>query len=90
MTKKAEPDKLAQDAKAAREAGMTYGKWKAMQSPVNVVPSSKRKGIKKICLHCGKEFYQTSAIEKKYCDENCRNYYYQNRVREERKKANGQ
>ena len=33
MNKK-EPDKLAQDAAAARAANMSYGKWKAMQEPV--------------------------------------------------------
>ena len=31
-----EPDKLAQDAAAALAAGMSYGKWKAMQEPVKI------------------------------------------------------
>lgn len=31
MTKARRPDKLAQDAMAARAAGMTYGKWKALE-----------------------------------------------------------
>ena len=82
MAKAQKMDKLAQDARAAREAGMSYGKWKSLQ-PV-VIPETRSKGIRKICLYCGSEFYQRFAIEKKYCDSDCRNADYKRR-REERK-----
>lgn len=31
-----ETDKLAQEAAAARVAGMSYGKWKGLQAPVKI------------------------------------------------------
>lgn len=36
MAKKKEMDNLAKDAAAALAAGMSYGKWKAMQDPVKI------------------------------------------------------
>lgn len=47
-------DKLSREVAMAREAGMSYGKWKAMQ-PV-VEPAPKRVGRTVVCAYCGKEF----------------------------------
>ena len=67
--KKKEPDKLAQDAAAALAAGMSYGKWKAMQDPVKIVkkiPEGWR-----VCLWCGKAFKPKTRGPQKYCEAVC-------------------
>ena len=56
MAKKTEPDKLAQDAAAALAAGMSYGKWKAMQDPVKIYKKQDLEPGWKLCAWCGKPF----------------------------------
>lgn len=74
MAKKTrEPDRLAQDAAAALAAGMTYGKWKAMQEPVKKVPVQIPEGWK-ACAYCGKPFKTKQG--KKFCEIGCRNDAY--------------
>ena len=74
MERKNEPDKLAQDAAAARAAGMTYGKWKAMQVPVVIEPKKpKEYFIKRICAECNVEFVTFDNRIRKYCGDKCRN-----------------
>ena len=71
MAKKKEPDKLARDAAAALAAGMSYGKWKALQD--NPVPQKKVDGIPegwKACKRCGKLF-KPKAKTQKYCEALC-------------------
>ena len=72
MAKKKEPDRLSLEASAAIAAGMSYGKWKAMQKPDEQEPIVKVEGIQKHCAYCGKEFY-TKNKQKIYCDELCKN-----------------
>lgn len=62
------PDKLAIDAGKARAAGMSYGKWKAMQEPVK--DEKKIPEGSKECPYCGKVFYP-SDVRQKYCDAVC-------------------
>lgn len=72
MGRKKKPDKLSQDVAKALAAGMSYGKWKAMQQPVET-----EKGLPegwKICPQCGKKF--RSSQGKKYCEAYCRNQAY--------------
>lgn len=72
---KKKPDKLSQDAAKALAAGMSYGKWKAMQQPV-----STENGIPegwKACPQCGKPFRPTRG--KKYCEPYCRSMAYYDR-----------
>ncbi len=95
--KKNEPDKLAQDAASARQAGMSYGRWKAMQNPVTitkpdpakVVPDLECAGmIKKICAHCSKEFFTSRRTRQIYCGRPCRdsaNYHKKLKKEMERK-----
>lgn len=84
MAKKKAPDKLAQDAAAALAAGMSYGKWKAMQDPVKIekpkldeVPEGWRK-----CKRCGEPFkpnkYGRNQI---YCDIVCQKSDYREKKR---------
>ena len=71
--KKKEMDKLAQDAAAALAAGMSYGKWKAMQDKPVVIEKKKDElePVKKICKYCGKPFIPRSYRSQLYCDIYC-------------------
>ena len=77
--KKKEPDKLALDAAAALAAGMTYGKWKAMQS--NLVTIEKKIPDGWIaCQYCGKPFKPRTRTHR-YCEFGCREQDYNERMR---------
>ena len=63
------PDKLAQEAAAARAAGMSYGKWKSLQEPVQAkteIPDGWR-----VCQYCGKHFKPKTKRIQKYCEQAC-------------------
>ena len=81
-----EPDKLAQDAAAALAAGMSYGKWKAMQNPVKIekppLPDDWR-----LCAWCGKPFKLKTKRKKLYCDSHCQQSAQRARDREKAKKS---
>ena len=65
-------DNLAKDAKKAREAGMSYGRWKATQPFVHKLPRKITKGYRlRVCKECGAEF-MTSHPSKVYCNDDCR------------------
>ena len=73
MAKKKEPDRLSRESSAALAAGMSYGKWKALQPPDVIVPPPKPKMIaEKTCKFCGKTFYQADNRKRKYCSDQCR------------------
>lgn len=71
-------DNLARDAMLAREAGMTYGRWKAMQKPAKPVKKEIPEGWKE-CPQCGKLF--KAAQKKKYCNIECRTIAYRPKAR---------
>ena len=55
-------------------AGMSYGKWKAMQNPVTVqMPKSEPtpKAIL-VCDECGQKFPVYDNRNRKFCSEKCR------------------
>lgn len=66
--KKPKMDNLAKEAMLARQAHMTYGKWKAMQDPVKVVKKIPEGWME--CKGCGKLFKPYNKIQK-YCDVTC-------------------
>ena len=70
--KKKEMDKLAWENAQALAAGMSYGKWKAMQVPVKPIPKLEEVKKPKLCRHCGKELI---GKQKYYCDAYCGMYY---------------
>lgn len=80
-------DALAMDAVKAKKAGMSYGRWKAMQTVVE-----KPKGIPdgwKVCEYCGKPFKPKNKRPRKYCELFCQQQASWERERlkkEERKK----
>lgn len=76
MGRKKKPDQLALDCIAAAKAGMSYGKWKAMQPPkraeVEDIPwvPPKEGG----CLVCGEPL---EPPQRKFCSITCnKNYNY--------------
>lgn len=70
MGRKKEPDKLTQENAMALAAGMSYGKWKALQNPTVIVkPRQPEYGS---CIHCGKPFDRPGSPQRKYCNEDCR------------------
>ena len=70
-------DRLSRNAMLARQAGMSYGKWKAMQEPVKIEEKPLPEGWVK-CQWCGKLIEQATKRKKLYCDTICgRQAYYQ-------------
>ena len=70
MAKKKEMDNLAKDAAEALKAGMSYGKWKALQK---TVPIKKKEGIPdgwRVCKHCGMPF-KPKMKSQIYCEAAC-------------------
>lgn len=89
MTKaKEKVDQLAIDAAAARAAGMSYGKWRALQPQKPIEPKSPKECyIKRVCPICGVEFIVSArSNRKKYCGQECINIAYK-RAKRERAKA---
>lgn len=66
-------DRLARNAMLARQAGMSYGKWKAMQQPVKIVKPEVPEGWRK-CKHCGEPFPGKQG--KRFCSDECRREAY--------------
>lgn len=66
-------DRLARNAMLAKQAGMSYGKWKAMQQPVKVEDKPLPEGWRK-CEYCGEPFKGKQG--KKFCDIDCRRKAY--------------
>ena len=73
MAKK-EMDQLTKDCIEARKAGMTYGKWKAMQPPKKTPDRVEEEPSGKYCRVCGKMIPLMSP-RKVYCSNACMNRY---------------
>ena len=67
-------DNLARNAMLAKEANMSYGRWKAMQPIVEMKKPEIPEGAIK-CIGCGKVFVPSSP-KQKYCDVTCQKYTY--------------
>ena len=73
-------DQLTKDCIAAQKAGMSYGKWKALQYKppvVEVEPEPEevhkvKQAPKRICRLCGAELPSYMHGLKRYCSEYCR------------------
>ena len=81
MTKKV--DKLAQDVAKADAAGMSYGKWMAMQHDEKRHEPDELPVGWKICPNCGRRF--KSRQGKRFCDDVCRRQAYADKAREQDK-----
>lgn len=82
-------DNLARNAMLAKQAGMSYGKWKAMQPPVKP-PERKKSQYERVCAYCGKTFVKKSNHKQIYCEYYCRNEAQKERDRQRKaRKDNG-
>ena len=57
-------DNLARNAMLARQAGLSYGKWKALQPATVPTKEAELAGLK-VCPHCEKRF--NGRNNQKYC-----------------------
>ena len=73
-------DNLARNAMLAKQAGMSYGKWKALHweepKKAGEIPEGWR-----VCEYCGKPYKPKTKRKQKYCQFNCQwlGYYEKNR-----------
>jgi hypothetical protein len=88
MAKKKEPDNLAKDAAAALAAGMSYGRWKAMNpNTVRAEPESDEiPDGWKLCKHCGKQFKPRKGTRQFYCEPWCQKEAHRERDRKRKRK----
>ena len=101
MARKREMDNLAKDAAAALAAGMSYGKWKAMQGePVQTTKPNELLEGWKVCPQCGKAYKPKKYSNNRqiYCEVACQkaaqrvrdkgkyDEYYRTHMREKRAK----
>ena len=63
-------DALAMDAMKAKQAGMSYGQWKAMQPPQKEKPKTIENGWL-VCEYCGKLFKPKTKRPQKCCEVFC-------------------
>lgn len=64
-------DNLARNAMLAKQAGMSYGRWKALQKPVK---SKKQPDHNMLtCPECGTEFRKGNQ-KQKYCSYYCQSH----------------
>lgn len=84
MARKKKMDKLSQDAADALAAGMSYGKWKAMQKvPVTpVITETKIPDGWLVCKWCGKPFKPKTKRSQDYCEAYCQKAAYNEKNRE--------
>lgn len=73
------PDKLAQDAMAACAAGMSYGKWKALQGANKANEGAHAAQTGKRCAWCG--CLMPEDTRKICCSEECRRKRHAERCR---------
>ena len=70
-------DRLAMESAAALKAGMSYGKWKAMQPRVEVdvqgIKTDKKAKAGRTCRSCGKEIPLNANGNRRYCSNFCLN-----------------
>ena len=81
-------DKLAQDVSKAIAAGMSYGKWKAMQQPVKVEKKIPEGWL--VCENCGKAFKPKTKKEQRFCDVICQKEAYRKKIRQQQKERSAE
>ena len=70
-------DRLARNAMLARQAGLSYGKWKALQPIVPVEKKPIPEGWKE-CERCGKPF--KPGPRQRFCELYCRVQAYEEKM----------
>lgn len=85
MAKQKQPDRLSIESSKALAAGMSYGKWKAMQNPTVIIQPQRTRGIKRICEWCGKEYERHDNRASKYCSYECQHLADKKRMRDKKR-----
>ncbi len=80
--KKKQMDKLVWENSLALAAGMSYGKWKAMQDPVQIVKQDVVPEGWFVCENCGKSFKPKTKRPQRFCDYYCQERAYHRNNRE--------
>ena len=70
MARKKELDQLTRDVLEAEKAGMTYGKWKAMQSHRKPEPKTNPESDRR-CKVCGKAI-PLGSRRSTFCSDECK------------------
>ena len=78
-------DNLARNAMLAKQANMSYGKWKALQPVVSAEkPETIPEGWK-LCEYCKKPFKPFNGMQR-YCEYSCREKgYYERQIETQRR-----
>lgn len=71
-------DRLARNAMLAKQSGLSYGKWKAMQPIVPIAEKEEPKDLK-VCPYCGEKFRQPTKRKQTYCNVICQQQAYYER-----------
>ena len=82
--KKKQMDKLALENSQALAAGMSYGKWKAMQDPVKIVKKDVVPDGWRVCEWCKKPFKPNKKVQQRFCEIYCREEAYKEKQRKEK------
>ena len=76
-------DNLARNAMLAKQAGMSYGKWKALHptTPPQTDTEQKIPDDWSVCQYCGKAFKPRTNRPQKFCGFYCQrqNHYTENK-----------
>lgn len=80
-------DRLTMEINMAREAGMSYGMWKALQPAAVVVKPKEPEEELRMCQYCGNPIPHAIVLggkierygQKKYCSDKCRQAAYNTR-----------
>lgn len=79
-----EANRLDRDIVSAIRAGMSYGKWKAMQNPVTITPVQAIPEGWLVCVWCGKPYKPKTKRKQLFCEANCQQEEYRARAREKK------
>ena len=74
-------DRLARNALLAKQAGMSYGRWKAMQHIVPVEKKAESQEGWKACEAC-KEPFKPFSVNQRFCCSDCQKAAYAEKQKE--------
>lgn len=81
-------DNTARDAKAAKAAGISYGKWKILHPETKPKPPVKQWKYTRICPECDIEFGTDNPCKKFCCAEHAARYNGRAHMRRQKEKLN--
>ena len=79
-------DNLARNAMLARQAGMSYGKWKALQPRVDPAKKEVKSEWERVCPVRGETFIRKDNRTQTYCNMYCKEEAWKERYRQRKRK----